>query len=111
MTMINDASRYCYIYLLKTKDDTLNCFKTYMAKVENQLEKKIKHFISDHGGEHFFNKFNLFCAEHDVLYERTPPYSPQSNEVIERKNHTFTDLVNSMLDTVKLSKVWWEGLY
>jgi hypothetical protein len=40
MTMIDDASRYCYIYLLKTKDETLNCFKTYKAEVENQLEKR-----------------------------------------------------------------------
>jgi hypothetical protein len=37
MTMIDDVSRYCYIYLLKTKDEALNCFKTYKAKVENQL--------------------------------------------------------------------------
>jgi hypothetical protein len=41
MIMIDDASRYCYVYLLKTKDETLNCFKTYKAKVENQLKKKI----------------------------------------------------------------------
>jgi hypothetical protein len=26
MTMIDDASRYCYVYLLKTKDEALNCF-------------------------------------------------------------------------------------
>jgi hypothetical protein len=40
MTMIDDASRYCYVYLLKTKDETLNCFKTCKAEVENQLEKR-----------------------------------------------------------------------
>jgi hypothetical protein len=32
-TMIDDASRYCYIYLLKTKDEALNCFKIYKAEV------------------------------------------------------------------------------
>jgi hypothetical protein len=42
MTMIDDASRYCYVYLLKTKDEALNCLKIYKAKVKNQLEKKIK---------------------------------------------------------------------
>jgi hypothetical protein len=40
MTMIDDASRYCYVYLLKTKDEALNCFKTYKAEVENQQEKR-----------------------------------------------------------------------
>jgi hypothetical protein len=29
MTMIDDAYRYYYVYLLKTKDELLNCFKTY----------------------------------------------------------------------------------
>jgi transposase InsO family protein len=106
MTMIDDASRYCYVYLLKTKDEALNCFKTCKSEVENQLEKKIKHFRSDRGGEYFSNEFDLFYAEHDIIHERTPPYSPQSNRIVKRKNHTLTDLVNSMLDTVGLSKVW-----
>jgi transposase InsO family protein len=111
MTMIDDASRYCYVYLLKTKDDALNSLKTYKTEVENQLEKKIKHFRSDHGGEYFSNEFDLFYAEHGIIHERTPPYSPQSNGVIERKNHTLTDLVNYMLDITGLSKAWWGQLY
>jgi hypothetical protein len=40
MTMIDDPSRYWYVYLLKTKDEALNCFKTYKAEVENEREKK-----------------------------------------------------------------------
>jgi hypothetical protein len=44
MIMIDDASRYCYAYLLKTKDEALNYFKTYKAEVENQLEKKDQMF-------------------------------------------------------------------
>jgi transposase InsO family protein len=111
MTMIDDASRYCYAYLLKIKDEALNYFKTYKAKVENQLEKKIKRFRSDRGYEYFSNEFDLFCAEHDIIHEMTQSYSPQSNGVAERKNHTLTDLVNSMLDTAGLSEVWWGRLY
>jgi transposase InsO family protein len=111
MIMIDDASRYCYVYLLKTKEYTLNCFKTYKAEVENQLEKKIKCFRSDRGGEYFSNEFDLFCMEHGIIHERTPPYSPQSNGVAKRKNHTLTDLVNFMLDTAGLSKAWWGWLY
>jgi transposase InsO family protein len=111
MTMIDDASRYCYVYLLKTKDEVLNCLKTYKAEVENQLEKMIKYFRSDRGGEYFSNELDLFCAEHSIIHERTPPYSPQSNGVAERKSHTLTDLVNSMLDTAGLSKAWWGWLY
>jgi transposase InsO family protein len=111
MTMIDDASRYCYVYLLKTKDEALNCLKIYKAEVKNQLEKKINHFRSDRGSEYFSNEFHLFCVEHGIIHERTPLYSPQSNKVAERKNCTLTDLVNSMLDTAGLSKAWWGRLY
>jgi transposase InsO family protein len=107
MTIIDNTSRYCYVYFLKTKDEALNCFKTYKVEVENQLEKKIKRFWSDRGGEYFFNEFNLFCAKHGIIHKRMSPYSSQSNGIAERKNHTLTNLVNSMLDTVELSKARW----
>jgi transposase InsO family protein len=110
MTMIDDASRYCYVYLLKTKDEVLNCFKTYKIEVENQLEKKIKCFRSDRGSEYFSNEFDLLCVERYIIYERTLPYSPQSNGVAERKNRTLTDLVNSMLEIAGLSNAWWGAL-
>jgi hypothetical protein len=37
MTMIDDVSRYYYVYLLKMKDEALDCIKIYMDEVENQL--------------------------------------------------------------------------
>ena len=107
MTLIDDSTRYCYVYLLKSKDEALNYFKIYKAEAENQLDRKIKRLRSDHGGEYFSNEFDYFCAEHGIIHERTPPYSPQSNEVAERKNRTLTNLINAMLDTSGLSKEWW----
>jgi transposase InsO family protein len=92
------------VYLQKVdKDEALDCFKTYKAEVQNQLEKKIKRFRSGSGGEYFSNEFESICAEHGIIHERTPPYLPQSNGVDKRKNYTFTDLINSMLDTTGLS--------
>jgi hypothetical protein len=73
MTMIDDASRYCYVYLLKTKDNVLNCLKTYKAEVENQLEKNIKCFRFDRGGEYFSNEFDLFCVKHDIIESASRP--------------------------------------
>jgi transposase InsO family protein len=63
-------------------------FKTYKARAENQLERKIKRLRSDRGGEYFSDDFSDFCVEHGITHERTPPYSPQSNGVAERRNHT-----------------------
>jgi len=54
---IVDSTRFCYVYLLKTKDEALHYFKAYKGEVENQLEGKIKHLRSDRGGEYFSNDF------------------------------------------------------
>jgi transposase InsO family protein len=104
MTFIDDATHFCYVYLLNSKDEALDYFKIYKAEVENQLEKKSKRLRSDRGGEHFSTEFSQFCANNGIIHERTPPYSPQSNGVAERKNRTLTDLIKAMLDTTGLSK-------
>jgi transposase InsO family protein len=85
----------------------LHYFKAYKAEIENQLERKIKRLRSDRGGEYFSSEFTEFYVEHDIIHERTPPYSPQSNGIAERKNRTLTELVNAMLGTKGLSKEWW----
>ena len=77
--------RFCYVYLLKTKDKTLNYFKIYKSEVENQLERKTKHLRSARGGEYFPEVFDDFYMEHGIIHKRTPPYSPESNGIAERK--------------------------
>jgi transposase InsO family protein len=109
--LIDDATRFCYVYLLKTKDEKLDYFKIYKAEVENQLERKIKYLRSDRSGEYFSILFDEFCAEHGIIHERTALYSLESNGIVERKNRTLTDLVDAMLDTTGLSKARWGKLY
>jgi transposase InsO family protein len=111
MTLIDDSSRYCYVCLIKTKDEALDYFKIFKAEVENQLERKIKRLRSDRGGEYFPILFDEFHVEYGIIHETTPPYSPKSNRIAERKNRTLTDLVNAMLDTAGLSKAWWGELF
>ena len=67
ITFIDDYTRFCYVYLLKTKDEALHYFKIFKAEVENQLERKIKHIRLDRGGEYFSNAFNLFGEEHGFV--------------------------------------------
>ena len=60
MTLIDDSTRYCYVYLLKSKDEALYFFKIYKAESENQLDRKIKRLRSDRGGEYFPMTLILF---------------------------------------------------
>ena len=78
ITFINYCTKFCYVYLLRPKDESLDAFKLYKNEVENQLSKNIKVLRS--------SSFNLFCYEHGIIHQTTAPYSPQSNGVAERKN-------------------------
>jgi hypothetical protein len=95
MTFIDIFTRYCYVYLLKSKDEILYYFKTNKAKVENQFERKIKRLRSDRGGGYLLSKISKFCMEHEIIYERTLLYSPQSNRIANTKNHSLIELVNA----------------
>lgn len=85
ITFIDDSTRYCYVYLLKSKDEAIDKFVLYKTEVENQLNKKIKVLRSDRGGE-YVSPFADICAQSGIIHECTTPYSPQSNGITERKN-------------------------
>ncbi|CAL2246164.1 unnamed protein product [Prunus armeniaca] len=82
---IDDFSRYCHIYLIKTKDEVFDKLKIYISEVENPLEKKIKRFRYDRGGEYTSNEIGVFCEEHGILHEVTPHIHPNLMEWLKGK--------------------------
>lgn len=49
--LINDHSRYMYLYFLNHKEKAFDGFKIYKAKVERRKDRKIKIVRSYRGGE------------------------------------------------------------
>ena len=96
ITFVDDCTKYCYVYLLKSKDEAIDKFVLYKNEVENQVGCKIKAFKSDHGGE-YESSFTEICTQFGIIHQTTMPYSPQSNGVIERKNRTLKETMNAML--------------
>ena len=106
ITFIDDCTRYCYVYLLRSKDEALDVFKHYKNEVENQLSKNIKAIKSDRGGE-YDAPFGEFCSEHGIIHQTIAPYSPQSNSVAECKNLTLKEMMNAMLISSGLPQNLW----
>lgn len=104
VTFIDDASRFCYAYLLHTKDEALDKFKVFKTKVELQLGSLIKRFRTDRGGEYMDT---LYFQSVGIIHETTSPYTPQQNGISERKNRVLKEMVNSMLSYSGLCQGFW----
>jgi len=83
-------------------------FLSYKAEVENQLNRKIKRLRFDRGGE--YTLFNDFCEKEGIIHEVTPPYSPESNEVAERKNKILKEIMNALLVSFSTPNNLWGEL-
>nr|GEY14702.1 zinc finger, CCHC-type [Tanacetum cinerariifolium] len=81
MAFINDASRFCYVYLLQSKDEALDKFKVFKTKVELQQCSQIKRFRTDRGGEYMDT---LYFQSVGIIYETTAPYTPQQNGILDK---------------------------
>nr|GEU71132.1 zinc finger, CCHC-type [Tanacetum cinerariifolium] len=103
ITFIDDASRFCYVYLLHAKDEALDKFRIYKTEVELQQNDLIKTLRTDRGGEYDL----VFFQYVGIIHETTSPCAPQQNGVVERKNRALKKIVNSMLSYSGLSEGLW----
>ncbi|GKD90856.1 retrotransposon protein, putative, ty1-copia subclass [Tanacetum coccineum] len=108
ITFTDDYSRHGYIYLLKHKHEVFETFKVFKNEAENQLEKTIKALRSDQGGEYISQEFKDYLKGYGIVQQLTPPYTPQQNEVSERRNHTLLDMVRSMMNLTTLPLSFWD---
>ena len=106
ITFVDDSTKYCYVYLLKSKGEAIEKFVLYKNEVENQLNRKIKVLRTDRG-EEYESPFVDLCTQHGIIHETTAPYSPQSNGVAERKNRTLKEMMTAMLISSGLPQNMW----
>ena len=74
----------------------------FRSEVENQLDRKIKKFRSDRGGEYTTKTPEDFCEKNGIIHEFSAPYTPQKNGVAERKNRTLKEINSMFLSSVYL---------
>ncbi|KAI3731774.1 hypothetical protein L1987_62963 [Smallanthus sonchifolius] len=104
VTYIDDATRYCYVYLVHTKDEALDKFKIYKQEVELLHGDLIKALRTDRGGEYYDP---VYFQSTGIIHQTTAPYTPQQNGIAERKNRTPKEMVNSLLSYSGLSDGFW----
>ncbi|RVW14266.1 Retrovirus-related Pol polyprotein from transposon TNT 1-94 [Vitis vinifera] len=88
------------------KDQVLDVFKHFQAKVERETGRQLKCVRSDNGGE-YIGPFDQYCTNHGIRHEKTVKKTPQQNGVAERMNRTILERVRCLLSHSKLPRSFW----
>ena len=102
ITFIDDFSRMCQVYFLRSKADVFNVFRKFKVFVELQSDYKIKMLRSDRGGECTSIEFQKFYADMGMGRQLTISYTPQQNGVAERRNRTIYEMARCMMVEKKM---------
>jgi transposase InsO family protein len=83
--IIDDNSRYTWVYLIAHKSETQQTVIDFVKEVERQFGQNILAIKSDNGSE--FKKYTLndFLSEEGIRHQYSAAYTPQQNGVAERK--------------------------
>lgn len=107
LLLIDDYSRWMWVYMLKSKDQAMLMFKRFKAHVEKGTDKRVKMLRTDRGGEFCSQEFKNFCDDHGIARQYTAPYTSQQNGVVERRNRTVVAMGRSLLKQMELPLVLW----
>lgn len=110
LTIVDDYSRFCWTYMLKTKDQVLLALKSFFNYVLTHFGKRIKVLRTDNGTEFVNSACSSFLQEHGTLHQRTCVYTPQQNGVVERKHRTLLNIARTLLFQSKLPSNFWSEL-
>ncbi|WCJ31588.1 Retrovirus-related Pol polyprotein from transposon RE1 [Euphorbia peplus] len=105
--IVDDYSRFTWVMLLSSKDESLGCFSVLIKKLENERNDKVVHIRSDNGGEFKNFRFEEFCETKGIDHNFSAPRTPQQNGVVERKNRTLVEIARTMINERRLPKYFW----
>lgn len=63
LLLVDDYSRYMWMYFLKGKNEAFSAFKKFLALVKNGTQRKVKTLRTGREREFTSNEFKTFCEE------------------------------------------------
>nr|GEV39007.1 hypothetical protein [Tanacetum cinerariifolium] len=97
LVIMDDYSRYTWVYFLRSKDEAPKVIKTFLKRITILLQSPVIIIRTDNGTE-FKNQvlkeyFDSVGISHQLSFVRTP----QQNRVVERRNQMLVEAARTML--------------
>ena len=101
--LIDDESRFVWVYTLKHKSEVFEKFTEWKSMVEKSSGMKVP-VRTDNGGEYTSKEFEQYLKKQGTQHGLTVPKMPQQNGVAEHVNRTLVETIRSMLADSELPK-------
>ncbi|GJR08377.1 retrovirus-related pol polyprotein from transposon TNT 1-94 [Tanacetum coccineum] len=107
LVIVDEYSRYTWVYFLKKKSQAPETIMSFIKRVENQNDIKVKQLRTNNGTEFRNSILVNFCDEKRISQNFSSPYTPEQNGVAERKNRTLIEAARILLSGSVFSKQYW----
>lgn len=107
LTIVDDHSRATWIFLLHHKSQTISTFSSFINMIQTQFNAKIKAVRNDNGGEFTGTEFLKLLNPYGIQHQRTCPYTPQQNGVVECKHRHLLQLARSLMIQATMPQQFW----
>ena len=106
IALIDNCTRYCYVYLLNGKDEAIETYWQYKTEVENQLDKKIVMIRSGRCGE-YESSFAEIYLENGIIHQITAHSHLNLMKLLTGKNRTLKEMLNVLFISSGLPQNLW----
>nr|GEV48106.1 ribonuclease H-like domain-containing protein [Tanacetum cinerariifolium] len=103
----NEYSRFTWVFFLATKDETSGILKSFITRIKNLVDHKVKVIRCDNRTEFKNREMDQFCEMKGILRQFSVVRTPQQNKVAERRNRTLIKAARTMLADSKLPTTFW----
>lgn len=104
LTLVDDASRYTWTYLMRNKSDVGTIIPHFFELVHTQFSKVIKAFRSDNAPE---LQFKEFFASKGTIHQFSCVERPQQNSVAERKHQHLLNVARALFFQSRVPIRFW----
>ncbi|GJU72686.1 retrovirus-related pol polyprotein from transposon TNT 1-94 [Tanacetum coccineum] len=107
LVVIDDYSRYTWVYFLRTKDEAPDLIINFINQVQRNLKAQILKIRTDNGTKFKNEKLRSFYAKLGIVHNTSIARRPQQNGVVECRNRTLVEVARTMLIFSKTPEFLW----
>nr|GEV84327.1 hypothetical protein [Tanacetum cinerariifolium] len=97
LVIVDDYSRYTWVYFLHSKDETPEIIKKFIAQAQLNYKAKVCKIRTENGTEFKNATLKAHYEKLGIMQQFSTACTPQQNGVVERCNRTLVEAARTML--------------